>query len=79
MSRVHVNDKGFWLDGQRRPIHCGELHYLRIPRPYWRDRLRKAAALGLNTVCAYIFWNAHEAQQGVFDFEGGRDVASFVR
>jgi beta-galactosidase len=69
----------FVLDGEPFQIISGEMHYTRIPREYWRDRLRKARAMGLNTVSTYIFWNAHEPHPGVYDFSGSLDVAEFIR
>ncbi len=57
----------------------GEMHYPRIPREYWHDRLVKARAMGLNTVCTYLFWNVHEPGPGLFDFSGDLDIAEFVR
>jgi beta-galactosidase len=69
----------FQLDGKPFRIIAGEMHYARIPRAYWRDRLRLAKAMGLNTVTTYIFWNEHEQTPGVYDFSGQRDVAEFVR
>ena len=36
-------------------------------------------ALGMNTICIYIFWNIHEQREGVFDFKGQNDVAEFCR
>nr|CAH7738068.1 unnamed protein product [Callosobruchus chinensis] len=53
-------------------IYSGAIHYFRVPRPYWRDRLRKLRAAGLNTVETYIPWNLHEPRSGQFDF-GLRD------
>lgn len=41
--------------------------------------MRKARALGLNTICTYVFWNAHEPRQGEFDFSGNLDVATYIR
>jgi len=67
------------LDGNPFRILSGEMHYSRIPRAYWRDRLRKLKAMGLNTVCIYMFWNFHEPRPGKFDFRGRHDVAAFVR
>ena len=69
----------FLLDGKPFRIISGEMHYARIPREYWRDRLRMAKAMGLNTVTTYVFWNAHEPRPGVYDFSGNLDVAEFVR
>jgi beta-galactosidase len=59
-------------------IISGAIHFQRIARADWADRLRKARALGLNTVETYVFWNAVEPQPGHFDFSGNNDVAAFV-
>ena len=69
----------FLLRGKPFKIISGELHYARIPREYWRARLRMAKAMGLNTVATYVFWNVHEPQPGVYNFEGNADVAAFIR
>lgn len=69
----------FVLDGKPFQIISGEMHYARIPREYWRDRLKKARAMGLNTVSTYVFWNAHEPKPGAYDFSGLLDVAAFIR
>jgi beta-galactosidase len=69
----------FLLDGAPFLIRSGEMHYPRVPRPYWRDRMRKMRAMGLNTLCTYVFWNLHEPQQGKFDFTGNLDVAEYIR
>lgn len=74
-----VGDSAFLLDGRPFQIIAGEMHFSRIPRAYWRDRLRMAKAMGLNTVATYVFWNVHEPAPGKFDFSGRADVAEFVR
>ncbi|RYG23178.1 beta-galactosidase [bacterium] len=73
-----VGDR-FELDGKPFVIHSGEIHYPRIPEAYWRQRLKMARAMGLNTVCTYTFWNLHEPKPGKWDFKGNLDVAKFVR
>lgn len=80
-KQVHtftVGDKEFLLDGKPFVIKAAEIHYLRIPHEYWEHRIKMCKALGMNTMCAYVFWNAHEQQEGVYDFEGDRDLARFV-
>lgn len=69
----------FLLDGKPFQIISGEIHYARVPRQYWRDRLRKIRSLGLNTICTYMFWNMHEPEPGRFNFEGNLDAAAFIR
>ena len=63
----------------RTQIFCGEMHYPRIPREYWRARLESAFAMGLDAVSTYVFWNLHEPQPGRYDFSGNADVAHYVR
>ncbi len=74
-----VGDNDFLLDGQRFQIRCGEIHAARVPAEYWRHRLKMAKAMGLNTVCAYLFWNAHEPMPGHFNWTGQSDVAAFCK
>ena len=57
----------FLLDGKHFQIRCGEVHAARVPAEYWRHRLQMAKAMGLNTVCAYLFWNMHEPRPGEFN------------
>ena len=49
MSPMHtfsISGEHFLLDGKPFVIHSGEMHYPRVPRPYWRDRFRKLRAMG---------------------------------
>jgi beta-galactosidase len=71
--------ENFLLDSKPFIIRSGEMHYPRVPREYWRDRFKKAKAMGLNTITTYVFWNLHEPTPGKFDFTGNLDVAEFVR
>jgi beta-galactosidase len=74
---IGTND--FLLDGQRFQIRCGEIHAPRVPPEYWRHRLQMAKAMGLNTVCAYLFWNLHEPRPGEFNWSYEADAAQFCR
>lgn len=78
-ARLTADSAGFHFGGNALQIISGEMHYTRVPRAYWRDRLRKARAMGLNTISTYVFWNVHEPTPGVYDFTGQNDVAEFVR
>ncbi len=73
-------EKGsFMLNGEPFVIKAAEIHYPRIPRPYWEHRIKMCKALGMNTICLYVFWNIHEQKEGVFDWTGQNDVAEFCR
>ncbi|MDF7824794.1 beta-galactosidase [Pontiellaceae bacterium B12227] len=74
-----ASDGNFTFDGKPAVIISGSVHYPRVPRAYWRDRIRKAKAMGFNCIGTYIFWNAHEKKPGEFDFSGNLDIAAFAR
>ena len=74
-----AGNKTFLLNGKPFVVKAAEIHYPRIPRPYWEHRIKMCKALGMNTVCIYIFWNIHEQQEGVFDFSDNNDIAEFCR
>lgn len=78
-SRFEIRDGAFWVDGKSVQLICGEMHYPRVPKEYWQDRLKRAKAMGLNTISTYVFWNFHERRPGEFDFEGQADLAEFLR
>ena len=74
-----VGDKTFLLNGKPFIVKAAEVHYPRIPQPYWEQRIKMCKALGMNTLCLYVFWNIHEQQEGQFDFTGNNDVAAFIK
>ena len=74
-----TGDKTFLLNGKPFVVKAAEIHYPRIPRQYWEHRIKMCKALGMNTICIYIFWNLHEQREGQFDFSGQNDVAEFCR
>lgn len=75
-GRFVLGDKPFFL-------YSGEVHYFRIPRREWKDRLKKAKATGLNAISSYIPWCWHEFKEGSFDFTGKtcpeRNLLSFIK
>lgn len=74
-----IQEGKFLFNGKPIQLLCGEMHYPRIPKEYWEDRIVRAKAMGLNTISAYVFWGFHERTPGVFDFTGQADIAEFVR
>ncbi len=70
----------FVLDDQPFQIISGEMHPARIPEQYWKHRIQMAKAMGCNTIAAYIFWNYHETEEGVFDFTtGNKNISAFIK
>ncbi len=74
-----VGNKTFLLNDKPFVVKAAEVHYPRIPREYWEQRIQMCKALGMNTLCIYVFWNFHEPQMDNFLFTGQNDVAAFCR
>ncbi|UKJ06802.1 beta-galactosidase [Solitalea lacus] len=74
-----LGKKEFLLNGKPFLIRAGEIHFPRIPREYWDHRIKLCKAMGMNTICIYLFWNFHEQKPDQFDFTGQKDVATFVK
>jgi beta-galactosidase len=79
MSNFTYKNKQFYMDGEPFVILSGAMHYFRIPRAYWKDRLLKLKECGFNCVETYTCWNLHEPREGEYDFSGMLDVAEFVK
>uniref|UniRef100_A0A8C9W851 Si:dkey-224e22.2 n=1 Tax=Scleropages formosus TaxID=113540 RepID=A0A8C9W851_SCLFO len=67
---LNANSSRFTLNGEPIRILGGSMHYFRVPRAYWSDRMVKMKACGLNTVTTYVPWNLHEPERGAFKFHG---------
>ncbi|MGX5689732.1 beta-galactosidase [Arcticibacter tournemirensis] len=77
--KFEIGNQTFLLDGKPFIIKAAEIHYPRIPEPYWEHRIEMCKALGMNTICLYVFWNYHEMEEGKIDFRGQKDIAAFCR
>ena len=78
MNTFTIKDQSY-LNGEPLRIISGAIHYFRVPRAYWRDRLEKLRAMGCNTVETYVPWNLHEPKPGEYRFEGDLDIAAFLK
>ncbi|HEU5051530.1 MAG TPA: glycoside hydrolase family 35 protein [Hanamia sp.] len=75
-----IKDGNFLYDGKSIQIHSGEMHFARVPKAYWKQRLQMMKAMGLNTVATYVFWNYHETAPGVWDFKtGNKNITDFIK
>lgn len=75
-----IKGGNFVYDGKAIQIHSGEMHYSRVPAPYWHHRLKMMKAMGLNAVATYVFWNNHEVAPGKWDWTtGSRNIRAFLK
>ncbi|KAA0715931.1 Beta-galactosidase [Triplophysa tibetana] len=75
---IDYENNCFRKDGKPFQYISGSIHYSRIPRDYWKDRLLKMYMTGLNAIQVYVPWNFHETIQGTFNFVGDRDLEYFL-
>uniref|UniRef100_A0A3Q3VWV6 Uncharacterized protein n=1 Tax=Mola mola TaxID=94237 RepID=A0A3Q3VWV6_MOLML len=81
MSRkmgLSANLSQFTLEGQPFQIMGGSVHYFRVPRAYWRDRLLKMKACGINTLTTYVPWSLHQPKRREFNFHTQLDVEAYI-
>ena len=77
--RLTIEPQGFFLDGKPFRFIAGAIHYFRVPKPYWEDRLKKLKACGFNAVETYIAWNAHQPTEDSFCYDDMLDIEEFLR
>lgn len=78
MAKFEIRNDAFFLSGAPFRIISGSIHYFRIPRQYWKDRLKKLQLLGCNTVETYVPWNLHEPEPGKYVFSEDLDICEFL-
>ena len=66
------------IDGRRVCPVMGEIHYSRLPADEWRQAVRKMKDGGVTIIATYVFWNHIEEQQGIFRWDGQRDLRRFL-
>ncbi len=78
VSTFSIGETDFLRDGRPHQIISGAIHYFRVHPDQWRDRIRKARLMGLNTIETYVAWNAHEPRRGEWDATGWNDLGLFL-
>ena len=66
------------IDGHRVCPVMGEIHYSRIPADEWANEIRKMKEGGVTIAATYVFWNHVEEQEGIFRWDGQRDLRLFL-
>lgn len=67
---IEIKNKQILINGKPELIMCGEIHYFRLDREDWQDRLDKLKLSGCNAVATYVPWVAHEPIEGKIDLTG---------
>ncbi|XP_057728689.1 beta-galactosidase 5-like isoform X1 [Arachis stenosperma] len=76
---VTYDRKSLLINGGRRILISGSIHYPRSTPQMWEDLIRKAKHGGLDVIDTYVFWNVHEPSPGKYNFEGRYDLVNFIK
>ncbi|GAV72117.1 Glyco_hydro_35 domain-containing protein [Cephalotus follicularis] len=76
---VAYDNKALIINGQRRIILSGSIHYPRSTPKMWEGLIQKAKDGGLDAIDTYVFWNVHEPSPGNYNFEGRYDIVKFIK
>ncbi|KAJ0098090.1 hypothetical protein Patl1_29004 [Pistacia atlantica] len=76
---VTYDRKAIMINGQRRILFSGSIHYPRSTPDMWEDLIQKAKDGGLDVIETYVFWNVHEPSPGNYNFEGRYDLVRFIK
>uniref|UniRef100_A0A6N2N2Y4 beta-galactosidase n=1 Tax=Salix viminalis TaxID=40686 RepID=A0A6N2N2Y4_SALVM len=76
-AAVEYDSSAVIINGERKIILSGSIHYPRSTVEMWSDLIQKAKEGGLDTIETYIFWNAHEPRRREYNFTGNLDFVKF--
>ncbi|KAF8779430.1 hypothetical protein HU200_002700 [Digitaria exilis] len=79
LGEVTYDHRALVLNGTRRILFSGEMHYPRSTPEMWPKLITKAKEGGLDVIQTYVFWNVHEPVQGQYNFEGRYDLVKFIK
>ncbi|KAA8540294.1 hypothetical protein F0562_024143 [Nyssa sinensis] len=77
-ASVSYDSRAIIVNGQRRILISGSIHYPRSTPEMWPDLIQKAKEGGLDVIQTYVFWNGHEPEPGKYYFEGRYDLVKFI-
>ncbi|KAI3861630.1 hypothetical protein MKW98_000582 [Papaver atlanticum] len=76
---VSYDKKALVIDGKRRFLFSGSIHYPRSTPEMWEDLIQKSKAGGIDVIETYVFWNGHEPSPGNYYFQGRYDLVRFIK
>ncbi|XP_058729818.1 beta-galactosidase 8-like isoform X2 [Vicia villosa] len=78
-ANVTYDHRALVIDGKRRVLISGSVHYPRSTPQMWPDLIQKSKDGGIDVIETYVFWNLHEPVRGQYNFEGRGDLVGFVK
>ncbi|KAF8085624.1 hypothetical protein N665_0656s0003 [Sinapis alba] len=78
-ASVTYDHRALVIDGKRKILISGSIHYPRSTPEMWPDLIQKSKDGGLDVIETYVFWNGHEPEKNKYNFEGRYDLVKFVK
>ncbi|GLT79076.1 hypothetical protein SLA2020_505830 [Shorea laevis] len=78
-ATVSYDGHAIIIDGKRRILISGSIHYPRSTPEMWPGLIQNAKQGGLDVIQTYVFWNGHEPSQGKYNFQGRYDLVRFIK
>ncbi|CAN1288034.1 Beta-galactosidase 6 [Linum perenne] len=78
-GNVTYDGRALIIDGERKMLFSGSIHYPRSTPQMWASLIGKAKEGGIDVIETYVFWNLHEPKQGQYDFSGRNDLVKFIK
>lgn len=79
-SGEEISFTNYYMEKNGKPFLgiSGEFHYSRMSDTRWEDEIIKMKMGGINVMVTYAFWIHHEEEEGVFCFDGCRNIRKFI-
>ncbi|PSR89976.1 Beta-galactosidase [Actinidia chinensis var. chinensis] len=78
-ANVTYDHRALEIDGKRRVLISGSIHYPRSTPDMWPGLIQKSKDGGLDVIETYVFWNLHEPVRNQYDFRGRKDLIKFIK
>ncbi|XP_034206558.1 beta-galactosidase-like [Prunus dulcis] len=78
-ASVSYDHRSIIINGRKRILISGSIHYPRSTPEMWPDLIQKAKEGGVDVIQTYVFWNGHEPSPGKYYFEDRYDLVKFIK
>eukprot|EP00928_Gymnodinium_smaydae_P016376 TRINITY_DN16131_c0_g1_i1.p1 TRINITY_DN16131_c0_g1~~TRINITY_DN16131_c0_g1_i1.p1 ORF type:complete len:665 (+),score=-23.34 TRINITY_DN16131_c0_g1_i1:133-2127(+) len=78
-TSVSYDGRALLINGQRRVLISGSIHYPRSTPEMWPDLIAKSKDGGIDVIETYVFWNGHEPEKRQYNFWGRFDLVRFLK
>ncbi|OWM85111.1 hypothetical protein CDL15_Pgr027898 [Punica granatum] len=78
-GNVTYDGRSLIINGQRKILFSGSIHYPRSTPNMWPSLIAKAKLGGVDVIQTYVFWNLHEPKPRKYVFSGRANIVRFIK